>query len=118
MIKAVKFIGIPVKDQNRALEFYTKKVGFQLKSDNPLGEQRWIELLIPGAKTYVVLFGKQEKDVNFMNMSFTSQNVQKTYEELKARGVEFIESPQIEPWGIFVKFKDTEGNILVITSSN
>ena len=57
MIKAVKFVSIPVKDQDQALDFYTKKLGFQILTDQPFGGgQRWLELGIPGAETKVVLF--------------------------------------------------------------
>ncbi len=56
MIKRVKFISIPVSDQQRALEFWTKKVGFEVSTDHPMGADRWLELKIPGAETLVVLF--------------------------------------------------------------
>ncbi|MEA2207339.1 MAG: hypothetical protein QOE77_4115 [Blastocatellia bacterium] len=45
MIKAMKFVSIPVRDQQRALEFYTTKLGFRIITDQPFNdEQRWIEL--------------------------------------------------------------------------
>jgi catechol 2,3-dioxygenase-like lactoylglutathione lyase family enzyme len=57
MIKGVKFVSIPVRDQARAVTFYTEKLGFSIMTDQPFDEkQRWIELGIPGADTKVVLF--------------------------------------------------------------
>jgi len=57
MITHVKLISFPVRDQQRALEFYTQKLGFQILTDQPFDErQRWIELKIPKAETDVVLF--------------------------------------------------------------
>src|SRR5262245_6629188 len=57
MIKAIKFASIPVKDQDRALAFYTEKLGFKVFTDSPFDDkQRWIELGIPRADTKVVLF--------------------------------------------------------------
>ena len=57
MIKGVKFVSIPVRDQDRALEFYTKKLGMRVITDSPFDDtQRWIELGIPRADTKVVLF--------------------------------------------------------------
>jgi catechol 2,3-dioxygenase-like lactoylglutathione lyase family enzyme len=57
MIKAIKFASIPVRDQDRALNFYTAKLGFAVATDQSFGDgQRWIELRIPGADTRVVLF--------------------------------------------------------------
>ena len=50
MIKGIKFATVPVTDQDRALEFYTKKLGFRVLTDAPFdGNQRWIELSIPRA---------------------------------------------------------------------
>jgi catechol 2,3-dioxygenase-like lactoylglutathione lyase family enzyme len=57
MIKGIKFASIPVTDQDRALEFYTKKLGFRVLTDQPFDDhQRWIELGIAGADTSLVLF--------------------------------------------------------------
>ena len=57
MIKQIKFVSIPSRDQNRALDFYTDKLGFTIITDQPFDEkQRWIELRIPKAETRVVLF--------------------------------------------------------------
>jgi len=57
MIKRIKFLGIPVRDQDRALKFYTEILGFRLLTDQQFSEsQRWIELSIPGADTGISLF--------------------------------------------------------------
>ena len=57
MIRGVKFASIPVTDQDRALAFYTEKLGFRLLTDQPFNvKQRWIELGISGTETRVVLF--------------------------------------------------------------
>ena len=54
MIRQIKFVSIPVRDQNRALSFYTEKLGFTIITDQPFDEkQRWIELRIPKAETRV-----------------------------------------------------------------
>src|SRR5579871_2320314 len=102
MIKSVKFVSIPVRDQSKALEFYTKKLNFQIMTDQPMGDgQRWIELRIPGAETEVVLFtpqGQENRIGTFSGVSFLSDNVHKTYEELSARGVEFAQPPKQESW--------------------
>jgi catechol 2,3-dioxygenase-like lactoylglutathione lyase family enzyme len=120
MIKAVKFVSISVKDQTRALEFYTKKLGFRILTDQPMGEgQRWLELSIPGGETKVVLFtppGHETLIGTFSNITFMSDNVEKTYEELSARGVEFERPPQKEQWGTSAMFKDLDGNIFLLSS--
>ena len=69
MIKQIKFVSIPVADQNRALDFYTDKLGFTIITDQPFNEkQRWIELRVPKAETRVVLFNMEgdEKRVGSM----------------------------------------------------
>jgi catechol 2,3-dioxygenase-like lactoylglutathione lyase family enzyme len=116
MIKAVKFVSIPTRDQDRALAFYTGKLGFRVVTDQPFGAQRWIELRIPGAETGFVLFtpeGYEDRIGGFMNMAFTADDVQKTYEELSARGVEFVQPPKTEHWGTSAIFKDPDGNTFV-----
>jgi catechol 2,3-dioxygenase-like lactoylglutathione lyase family enzyme len=57
MIKAIKFASVPVRDQDRALEFYTQALGLKVVTDQPFNDrQRWIELAIPRAETKLVLF--------------------------------------------------------------
>ena len=66
MIKQIKFVSVPVADQNRALDFYTEKLGFTIITDQPFDEkQRWIELRVPKAETRVVLIhcrGRRKTD--------------------------------------------------------
>jgi predicted enzyme related to lactoylglutathione lyase len=120
MIKSVKFVSIPVRDQDRALEFYTQKLGFQIMTDQPFGDgRRWIELRIPGADTEVVLFtppGQEDRIGSFTGISFTTDGVEKTYDDLKGRGVEFIQPPKKEAWGTSAIFKDPDGNAFVLSS--
>ena len=120
MIRSVKFVSIPVNDQDKALAFYTNLMGFTIVTDQPMGTgaQRWIELKIPGADTGVVLFtaeGHSDRIGTFQGVSFTADNLKKTYEELKARGVEFLKPPTTEPWGEFCIFKDVDGNQFVMS---
>ncbi len=120
MIKRIKFLGIPVRDQDRALRFYTGKLGFRILTDQEFNEkQRWIELSIPGAETGIVLFtpeGQEDRIGTFVNTSWEVDNVEKTYEELLAKGVEFKGPPQSQPWGTFVILLDSEGNQIVLGS--
>jgi predicted enzyme related to lactoylglutathione lyase len=118
MIKQIKFVSVPVTDQDRALDFYTEKLGFTIITDQPFDDkQRWIELRIPKAETRIVLFMNDEDNDHvgtFMNMSYTCDDLQKTYDELKARGVEFENPPKKEHWGSYTIFKDSEGNSFVL----
>jgi predicted enzyme related to lactoylglutathione lyase len=120
MIKRIKLISIPVQDQDRALEFYTEKLGFTIITDQPMGPQRWIELRIPNAETRLALFtapGYETRIGTFTGISLDCEDVEKTYTELSGRGVVFESAPKKEPWGIFATFKDSEGNSYVLSSS-
>lgn len=120
MIKRIKFLGIPVRDQDRALAFYTEKLGFRVSTDQQMSEtQRWIELAIPGAETGIVLFtpdGHEDRIGTFVNTSWEVDNLDKTYVELQAKGVEFTRTPEKQAWGSFVIFKDSEGNQIVLSA--
>ena len=119
MIKGIKFASIPVTDQDRALAFYTEKLGFTVFTDQPFGEQRWIELRIPGAETGVVLFtadGHEDRIGTFQGISFIADDVNATYKELVQRGVEVDGPPKSEDWGTYMIFKDPDGNSFVLGS--
>jgi len=119
MIKQTKFLSIPVRDQNRALDFYTEKLGFTIITDQPFDEkQRWIELRIPKAETRVVLFtaeGEEKRIGSMMPMSYACEDIDATSQELKKRGVEFDGPPEKQPWGTYAMFKDSEGNRFVLS---
>jgi predicted enzyme related to lactoylglutathione lyase len=117
MIKGLKFAGIPTKNQDKALKFWTEKMGFRLKTDQPLGDQRWIELSVGNSATGIVLFtpeGHEDRVGTFFNGSFVCDDVEATYKQLAAKGVEFATPPTKEQWGTFAIFKDPDGNQFVM----
>jgi predicted enzyme related to lactoylglutathione lyase len=118
MIKKIKFTTVFVRDQNRALEFYTKKLGLKVFTDQTAGDMRWIELQIPGAETLLVLFKNPDRPAGDMpTVVFDVDNVTATYEELKAKGVEFAQPPKKEHWGESAMLKDSEGNLILLSKS-
>jgi catechol 2,3-dioxygenase-like lactoylglutathione lyase family enzyme len=120
MIKAVKFVSIPVRDQDKSLEFYTKKLGLKVMTDAPFDEkQRWIELAIPRAETKLVLWTGEGLDKmigGFMNVTFCAEDVFATAKEMKDKGVEFVQDPQKADWGTAAIFKDIDGNQFVLST--
>ena len=119
MIRGVKFASIPVADQDRALAFYTEKLGFRLLTDQPFNhQQRWIELGISGTEARVVLFRFDDgfQPGQKMNITFWADDVEKTVRELESKGVEFVMKPQKADWGTAAAFKDPDGNTFVISS--
>jgi len=120
MISHVKHVTIPVKDQNKALKFYTEKLGFEVAVDVDFGEQRWIELKIPGGETMIVLHtpeGHEDRIGTFSPVIFSSKDIKKTYEDLKKRDVEFTQELTEEPWGTFAIFADPDGNRFCLSST-
>jgi len=120
MIRAIKFVSVPVADQDRALEFYTKRLGFRVVTDQPFNDQqRWIELGLPGSGTNLVLFTPDEhrdRIGTMSNISFVADDVVRTAEELKRNGVELVQEPRSYDWGTAAVFKDSEGNVFVLSS--
>ncbi len=121
MITQLKFAGIPIRDADRALAFYTNRLGFEVATDQPMGPgRRWIELRIAHSATRVVLFtpdGHEDRVGTFFNGAFGCDDVEATHRQLSARGVEFVEPPTAQPWGTFAKFRDSEGNLFVLSSN-
>jgi catechol 2,3-dioxygenase-like lactoylglutathione lyase family enzyme len=120
MIRGIKFVGIPVRDQDAALKFYTEALGFKVVTDQPFNDkQRWIELMIPGADTGLALFtppGHEGRIGEFQSISFWCDDVFATANVLKEKGVEFEQEPRTEHWGSVAIFKDSEGNKFVLSS--
>jgi predicted enzyme related to lactoylglutathione lyase len=120
MILSVKFVSIPTRDQDRALKFWTERVGFRVFTDQPFDEkQRWIELRIGSSDTRLVLFTFDEQGLQPggpFNGALACDNVEQTYQELVAKGVEFVTPPQKQHWGTFAMFKDPDGNQFMLSS--
>ncbi len=127
MFTKVTHISIFVHDQDEALAFYTQKLGLRLHTDVNIQGMRWLTVclgkqpdfeiaLMPADKPeYKALVGKQAADVPVC--VFSTDDCQKTYKELKKRGVEFIQEPTEKPWGIEALFKDLYGNTFDVVQS-
>jgi len=119
MIRGIKFVGIPVRNQDASLKFYTEKLGFKVITDQPFSEdQRWIELLIPGAESGLALFtpkGHEDRIGSFSSISFWCDDLFATTKVLKSKGVEFAAEPRKEQWGSMAIIKDIDGNQFVLS---
>ena len=120
MITHLKFVSVPVSDQDRALAFFTEKLGFRVATDQPFTDkQRWIELRVGDAETRLVLFtpeGQEDRIGGFFNGSLACDDCEATYRQLKQRGVEFVSGPKKEPWGTYMVIRDPDSNQFVIGS--
>ncbi|MGM0631650.1 MAG: VOC family protein [Pseudomonadota bacterium] len=122
MLQYIKFTNLPVSNQRRAVRFYREKLGMRILQNTPYKpDWRWIELGIPGAETAIVLVRKESNDPDGLPaLVLAVDDVQSTYEELQARGVEFTQGPQAAPWNPeqrFALFRDSEDNTVLIGSS-
>ena len=123
-ISRVQSIGVYVRDQQAALEFYRDQLGFEVRQDMPMGgpgSDRWIEVLPPGAETGIVLStpasmgGYAERIGTFSGYVLSTDDVQGTYDELSGRGVEFTAKPEAQPWGMMQAiFVDQDRNEFVL----
>ncbi|MEW6320478.1 MAG: VOC family protein [Acidobacteriota bacterium] len=120
MITAIKFVSVPVRDQDRALDFYTTTLGFKIVTDQPFDDrQRWIELAIPRAETKLVLFtmpGQEDRVGGPSSITFLADDVEATAAVLKSRGVSFVQEPRKADWGTAAIFADPDGNQFVLSS--
>ena len=117
MIEDIATIGIYVRDQDVALDFYKNKLGFDVRADRPAGKYRWIEVAPRGATTTIVLgtpeyeTGSEEKVGGFTDIQLWTDNIEATYEELARKGVNFVVKPALMPWGQWhSEFVDPDGN--------
>lgn len=119
LVSRIGQVSIPVGDQDRALDFYTNKLGFKVTLDAPMGEnERWIEVEIPGAETRLVLYAAEahkNRIGTFSDIMFNSPSLAETYRELQERGVEIRQPPTTEYWGSYLIFADPDGNSFLVS---
>ena len=98
MVRGIKFVGIPVRNQDISLKFYTEVLGLKVVTDQPFTDkQRWIELLITGAETGVALYtpdGHERRIGEFQSIAFWCDDVFATAKVLKSKGVTFAQEPK------------------------
>lgn len=121
MLKFVKFAELPVADQDRAVSFYTGKIGLEVVQDAPYKDGwRWIELAVPGAETHIMLTQRSpDAKADAPRLVLIADDVDATYRDLIAKGVLFTQQPTKAPWNpaqSFAQFRDSEGNGIVISS--
>ena len=117
----VRTVGIPVADQDRALEFYVEKLGFAKRLDVPFGDgKRWIEVAPPRATTTIALVPSHEGVPAGVEtgIRFTTQDADADNADLRARGVdadEVLRWPGAPP---MFAFRDQDGNGLEIVEGS
>jgi catechol 2,3-dioxygenase-like lactoylglutathione lyase family enzyme len=129
MLKQLTHAQIWVHDQDEALAFYTEKLGMELREDvtvPELGNFRWLSVGVPGQDVSITLMAvpgppvfdeETREQIRGLlakgaagGLFFATDDVHASYEELKARGVEFSQEPTEQPYGVDAGFRDPSGN--------
>jgi len=115
-----------VHDQEAALAFYTGTLGFRVVDDVPMGESRWLVVAPQDGETGISLqlpdgMGREGNPAmvgGHTGISFVTDDVQKLYDELVAKGVRFEGEPESMPWGgKGAHFSDPDGNMFFVAGA-
>jgi catechol 2,3-dioxygenase-like lactoylglutathione lyase family enzyme len=128
VIDRVSTVSVFVADQDRAREFYTNVLGFELRADNELypgASARWVSVAPAGAETEVILYLPDENWEHYKHVvgksqpvTFNVADMAAFHAELAAKGVTFVQEPDVQPWGTFAIIQDSEGNHLIVVEES
>jgi lactoylglutathione lyase len=116
-ITEVRTVGVPVSDQDRAVEFYVGTLGFEKRLDVPYGDgQRWIEVAPTGTSTTIALVPAREGVPTSVEtgIRFTTADADADHADLRARGVDADDVLRWEGVPPMFAFRDQDGNGLEI----
>ena len=123
MIQSIVHIALVVNDYDEAIDFYTKKLHFELVEDTYQPEQnkRWVVVSPPGSNGTTILLAKATKKVqeSFIGnqaggrvfLFLGTDNFDRDYSEIVNEGVEFVRPPKVQEYGKVAVFKDLYGNL-------
>jgi catechol 2,3-dioxygenase-like lactoylglutathione lyase family enzyme len=130
MINNISLFTLYVTDQEAAKRFYVDVLGFEERTDVTMGEGfRWvtvghptqpeldITLMVPGPPLDNEMADAVRRALASGSMGgfgLQTDDCNKTYEELSAKGVEFVQPPSERPWGVEAVMRDNSGNWLVL----
>ena len=122
MFKAIGTVCLFVNDQDKAKNFWVNKVGFELRSDMPMGPSaRWVAVAPAGSYTEMILYKLDENWEHYRNVVGKSQaitidvnDMKQVHDTLKANGVKFVLEPESQIWGIQAIIQDDEGNQVIL----
>lgn len=132
MITALSHATLYVTDHEQALDFYVKKLGFEIRMDQTMGEFRWLTIAPKDQKNLQIVLMKlipspmmDEATVTQMRELLSkgafgagvlsTTDCRATHAELTAKGVEFMQEPTERPYGIEALFRDPFGNWFSLT---
>jgi catechol 2,3-dioxygenase-like lactoylglutathione lyase family enzyme len=130
MLKSLTTVNVWVHDQDEALDFYTEKLGLELRNDVTLPEMgnfRWLTVGVPGQDDVAIVLmtvpgppvfdeetSSKLRDLVAKGAAgglfFNTDDIDGTFQQLKDRGVEFSQEPTDQPYGRDAGFRDPSGN--------
>lgn len=122
MPQHIAHIAIVVNDYNEAIEFYTKKLGFNLLEDTQLSDtKRWVKVSPPGNGTCSLLLAKAANDEQLSRVGnqtggrvflfLYTDDFWRDFNDYTTKGVQFVREPVKEPYGTVAVFEDLYGNL-------
>ena len=130
MIQSIIHIALVVKDYDEAIEFYTKKLHFELIEDlyQPEQDKRWVVVSPLGSLGTTLLLAKASKpeQITFIGnqtggrvfLFLNTDDFWRDFNEMKENGIEFIREPKQQPYGMVAVFKDIYGNLWDLLQMN
>ncbi len=130
MIQSIVHIALVVKDYDEAIEFYTKKLHFELVEDTyqPEQQKRWVVVSPPGSSGTTILLARASKleQEDFIGnqaggrvfLFLGTDDFWRDYNEMREIGIEFVREPKQQDYGIVAVFKDLYGNLWDLVEFN
>jgi catechol 2,3-dioxygenase-like lactoylglutathione lyase family enzyme len=121
-ISAIATVMAAVSDQDRAVEFFCDKLGFEKRTDTPYGDgDRWVEVAVPGTATTIALTppGPQSEPGQWTGIALATDDIDADHEELRSRGVDVDDEVMRmgDPVPPMFWFRDPDGNSYLIVQS-
>src|SRR6185436_19072933 len=120
MSQTIGYIALVVRDYDEAIAFYSEKLGFRLIEDKPIENKRWVLVAPRGTNSPCLLLARAvtpEQESRIGNQTggrvflfLHTDDFWRDYAAMKARGVQFIENPRQESYGMVAVFEDLYGN--------
>jgi catechol 2,3-dioxygenase-like lactoylglutathione lyase family enzyme len=123
VVNAVGRVAVPVTDQDRAIQFYTEKLGFTLDADIPMSDSyRWVEVSPPARGTALAIVPPRQGDPVGIdtNIILTTDDIDAAHAELRARGVDTDDevSRMGDPVPPMFSFRDQDRNTLMLVETH
>ena len=123
MNQSIAHIALVVKDYDEAINFYTKKLRFELIEDSyqPEQDKRWVVVAPPGSRGTTLLLARastKEQEVFIGNQAggrvflfLSTDDFWRDYNDMMSRGITFVREPKVEDYGTVAVFQDLYGNL-------